>query len=168
MSKWPRKVTNKQDDIEMGRLVPDAFPANQKLCWKSELAYFDNFPMSQNCIQASKYIRFDPVTSVTDSSTVFDFVLHPSEDYVFDPAGIRISTELAILKSGDLPVKVYSRPENGTDQQYDPVALVNCPLTSLFHRVEVLINDVPVNSNSGLHHFRAFLELSMNFTYVFL
>ncbi len=155
----------KHGEVEMDRLVPDAFPANRNLCWKTELSFFDAYPPSQTCILASEYIRFDPVTSVSDSSTAFDFVLHPAEEYVYDPANVRVGLDLAIVKRGGEPVKVYKKPDGATDSsRYDAVALVNMPLTSMFSRVEVLVNDVPINSNSGDHQYRAFLENTLNYT----
>ncbi len=159
--------------VNRGELTPDSFPANRRLCWKSELAYFDNYPLSQTCIESSEYLRFDPVTSVTDSSTTYDFVLYPAQEYVYDTANIRVGLELKIVKNpGDTPVKQYSKtgppPGNAdlTAAHYDPVALINCPLTSLFNQIEITLNDVPINSNCTEHMYRAFMECSFNYRYV--
>ncbi len=160
------------DGVDIDTLVPDSFPANRQLCWKSELAYFDNYPASQNCILGSEYIIFDPVTAITDAGNVFDFVLPPAQEYVYDPTNIRVGLNLKIVKSGASdggkigPYRPDKNKENIPDppEKCDPVALVNCPLTSMFYRVEVMINDVPVNSNCIDHHYRAFFENSFNYS----
>ncbi len=159
--------------VNRTELAPDSFPANKRLCWKSELAYFDNYPLSQTCIESSEYLRFDPITSVTDSSSTYDFVLHPANEYVYDAANIRVGLELKIVKKnpGEVPVKQYSKtgPPPGnielTAANYDPVSLINIPLTSLFNQVEITLNDVPINSHCTEHMYRAFLESSFNYRY---
>ncbi len=163
MSKWKNcKLSESEGVLDVDDVKPDNFPANRALCWKPELAYFDSFPPSQDCFEASEYVRFDPVSAAT--SNVYDFVLRPAQDRIFDPASIRIGMEVGIVKKGNQELAgALSNTGTGPVSTYDPVALVNCPLTSLFNRVEVLINDVPVNSNCVDQHYRAFIENTFNY-----
>jgi hypothetical protein len=162
---------------ETADYVPDTVPGAKQTCFKSELSYFSQTPLVQECILETTYVRYNPVQSVNVNSNIVEWMIPALPDVAIDATRMNLSADLFIRRDdgvvlGDYKAKEVDKdkdkdkekPKGPPDLVYDPVALTTLPLDTLFNRTEIMLNDCPIFSNSADIHYRAFFEASFNYS----
>lgn len=116
-------------------------------CLKSELDLF-SLPLTQTALEASKWVFYKPVSSLSDESPIEFCINSQNEDYL----------DLAHTM---LKVNVRLTPRNAeTDAT---VAPVNNFLHSVFNQVDVYFNQKLVSPPNNAYPYRAYIETLLNY-----
>jgi len=114
-------------------------------CTKSELDLF-SVPPTQTSMEHGSWIKYHPLTTVTDGSPIEFDVSGSGNDYV----------DFANTK---LHVKAKVTRENGTDLAANAaVGPVNLFLHSLFSQVNISLNGTLITSSTNTYPYRAMIE----------
>ena len=114
-------------------------------CTKSELDLF-SVPPTQTSMEHGSWIKYHPLTTVTDGSPIEFDVSGSGNDYV----------DFANTK---LHVKAKVTRENGTDLAANAaVGPVNLFLHSLFSQVDISLNGTLITSSTNTYPYRAMIE----------
>ena len=119
-------------------------------CAKTELDIF-SVPPTQTGIEYGNYVEYHPLSSITDSGPI-EFDVSSSGQNYLDFANTQLLVK-AKITSG-----------NGDDiTDADHVGGVNLFLHSLFHQVDVSLNDVQVSQSAGTYAYRAYIESLLSY-----
>ena len=109
---------------------------NQKKCSFSELELFKR-PVVQRNILNGKFKKIYPITKLEDSGSI-EFLIENATDHFLD------------LRQSFPNIKFKLLNRNGSNLAADAKSsLVNYPVVSLFHQVEVLLNGILISSSTN-------------------
>ena len=130
-------------------------------CAKSELELFA-VPPTQTAINSSQWMKYRPITSLTDTGPI-EFVITGSRKEYVDLSETYLQVTSKIVKPirGDLEQTLDDNGTvNGTDADVGPV---NLWLHSPFSQVDVSLNDCSVTSSMNTYPYQAYLETVLSY-----
>lgn len=122
-------------------------------CTKSEADLF-TIPPTQTMVEASYYVQYKPIASLTDGSTI-EFTIPGTAEYI-DLAHTMISVRVAIRPTAPI--------EDPTKVDTSGVGPVNNFLHSMFDSVDVYFNQKPVSPPSKAYAYRSYIENLLNYS----
>lgn len=126
--------------------------ASSNECLKSELHLFE-LPPTQTTLEASRYIQYKPISSLTDDSPI-EFVIPGAGEEYLDLAHTMINLRVSIQLPG------VDKAASGSAPQAGPV---NNFLHSLFSQVDIYFNQKPVSPPNNHYAYRAYIESLLNY-----
>lgn len=121
--------------------------SHSEACLKSELDIF-SLPPTQTAIEASTWVSYKPVSSLSDESPIEFCVNSQNEDYL----------DLAHTM---LKASVQITPLNADTDKF--VGPVNNLLHSMFNQIDVYFNQKLVSPPNNTYPYRAYLETLLNY-----
>ena len=136
------------------KMEADLEPADKQLCFKSQLALFDQMYPTQDCIVKKEEIRHSPTMALQPDSQILEFSLQPIQNVCYDLSSITLRLSVKIMDGPNDIRHALKHSEDDLESDYDPVTLACSPLQTLFRQCEVYINDQPTTNSSLYHHYR--------------
>ena len=125
-------------------------------CFKSELELF-SLPPTQTTIEASSWVYYKPISSLTDDSPI-KFVVPEQGDEYIDLAHTMLSLRVQVnptdVGAWQTDIKSGAAPEIGP---------VNNLLHSMFNQVDVYLNQKLVLPPNDAYAYRAHIETLLNY-----
>ena len=130
--------------------------AHSHECLKSELELF-SLPPAQTTIEASNWVHYKPISSLTDDSPI-EFVVPGQGDEYIDLAHTMLSIDAQIM-----PSNVGARQSEVKHGAVPSIRPVNNLLHSLFSQVNVYLNQKLVSPPNNAYAYRAYIETLLNY-----
>jgi hypothetical protein len=92
---------------ETANFVPDTVPGAKQTCFKSELSYFSQTPLVQECILETTYVRYNPVQSVNVNSNIVEWMIPALPDVAIDATRMNLSADLFIRRDDGVVLGDY-------------------------------------------------------------
>ena len=119
-------------------------------CAKTELDVL-SVPPTQTSIEFGNYVEYHPLSSITDSGSI-EFDVSSSGQNYLDFANTQLLVKSKITRGNGDDITVANH-----------VRGVNLFLHSLFHQVDVSLNDVQVSQLAGTYPYRANIESLLSY-----